>query len=183
MTVFPALIAPDNKVDPPLQIHLYASPEIRDQLFAQHRNLPGIRSADLRLSELSDAELSQTLLRVSVKRPEFPTLLQAYLDEKIERLRARIEADVEDALAGETSVLPRDMIWSECFSVDGGFFGIGINGDGRLKRVELDSGMTEGPDLTRVIQQASVLIARKAVPVLMRLIPSPPFIAGGSDDF
>jgi hypothetical protein len=181
MTTFSALIAPDDQANPPIQINLYSSPEIRDQLFAQNRKLPGIRSADLRLSELSDPELSQTLLMVPVEHPQFPTLLQAYLDEKVGRLKALVEADVEGALAGETSVHPQDMVWSVRFFIDGGAFAVGINGDGRLKSIEFNFDRTERPDLKRVIERASALIVRKVLPVLLRLTPRPPFIAGGSD--
>jgi hypothetical protein len=181
MRSFPALIAPDDQADPPVQVNLYASPQFRDQQFDRHRRVSGVRSADLRLSELSDAELAQARLLVKLDHPEFPVLLQAYLTEKISRLKAMVEADVEVALADETPVAPNDMIWAMPFGIAGATFAIGFDGHGQIARNVAVPCAIEEPDIERLVQRTSALILRKVLPALQRLTPRPTFIAGGSN--
>jgi hypothetical protein len=107
------------------------------------------------------------------------------IQERLDGFVEEVKTDVERHLLAADGSDPGDLVWTFAVPSDGGTIVIGIDGNGRLvpqvygmKTPNLDA------DMERLTRRVAFMVTKRVLPIILRLTPRPPFIAGDgpSDD-
>lgn len=179
MTIHPGLAYRDADASHAI-IQVFASGDIRDRLLAQNIDLDDIRAVDIDFKQLTPPELDAMGVLAIPEQVEFNDVVGDYVAERLARLCDLVKLNVNAAIASGTPHLVDTMVWSTHFSIAEAHFGVGIDGMGKLNSIVSAEGQLSAEQLQDLVFDITTLLRRAALPLVLRAVPRPPFIAGSA---